>query len=286
MKKEDKDNLASSKKPNKPHLPSSGPFPQDHGIIEGKMKSILPDPPKDADKEELARFDYLKKLRKRRILSKESRDHFVRIRFGWSKKEYVKNHPKGWAIYEFVENLKALEKEKDPWIRNSCRKEKEKNKQDLLKYLEKALENKDWKGIKGLGRIFEMAVTGERYMPLEGSHRVKLELAINQYNEEILARIENLVKGLPPNHWYVLSFQDPSESTDSPPAFEILVELISAGEDITFMRVHGIPDPTRYDLKEILGDIDPGSMDQIVREAKNLGWEYTIERVTPGPPPL
>ncbi len=254
---------------------------------------IFPDLIIEEDKNGLARFLYLQKILRKESLTLEEWDQYLRKRYG--RETHVKAHwgqPQMRAMHEFVENVKALDVEKDSWIRKCCRKEKEKYLDELLEYLRKALENRAWERCQGLMRIFEKAVTGND-QAFEVSNRVKIHQVMEKYLHkkvgEILAQA-----GSKPTMPYIVVPQKPPRSTEASPAPEAgdgrtkaLISLpekppksteshpameIEVPSGATMGIIAAFPYPTREDLVEYFEESDKPHLETMVREARKIGF--------------
>ncbi len=252
LKEEDKDGSASGQNPKKGRLAFSVRFPEDHQTCDYYLV-IVPDPDFPIDKEGLAWLRYMQKWKEKGSLSKEARDDLLRKKFGSSPK--IKGHPKMWAVHEFVENVRVLKVEKVSRIRKMCREEKEKYCDELLEYIREALENLDWKGLQGLVRILEKAVTEGGDLPYESSDLVNAHRAMKKYDEKKLADI--IAEG----DW------QPDENGVILFPLELMV----------------IPHPTLADLLEFFPESEHRRKEQIRRAVKALG--HTMRPGKPGVPP-
>ncbi len=234
---------------------------------------IFYDPPKEEDKDGLTLFSHLKKILIKESLSKKEWDDFLRKRYGWAK--FVDNHPKMRAMHEFVENIRDLEVQKDSRVRKGCRKEKEKYLNELLEYLREALENLDWKGCQGLMKIFQMAITEEKYIPYEPpnrkNNRIKVHLAIEKYYHKKVGEIIARAGSKPTKPYFILP-EKLLKSTELPSALEVL-----DGE--TLEIISSISYPSREDLAELLPDLNEKDIEKAVEWARGLN--YTIRNLPP-----
>ncbi len=204
----------------------------------------------------------------------------------------VKNHPKLWAMHNFVNHVQLLRVEKDSLVRRWSQQENEKYFVDLLKYAQKALENLDYRGLQQLGMIMEIVLNAERKKPSDSEKaRNALETYIEKKMDDAIAASDYPDLN---QYYFVKDIKHPKFSGSAPNPtdwknlpMEVTFNLLDPHKNserlpikITFKILY----PTRKDLEEFLDESDGQRMEQIVRAAKAMG--YRIRPQIPGVPPL